>query len=108
MEIRSQTLDAPYGDSFINCEVMIVVSDDMGGSIFVTYVKVDFIKNTIFKNKIEKASESGLIEADTDFRKFYNIPPEIGTGSKLLTATDYINTVGLGEWGKKDQHGNDQ
>ena len=53
--------------------VMIVVSDNLGGSIFVFYLKVEFIKNTIFKDSIKQVSESGIREANTDFRKFYDI-----------------------------------
>lgn len=35
LEVKSKTIEAPYSDSFFNYQTWVVLSDGMGGSIFV-------------------------------------------------------------------------
>ena len=62
-EMDAKTLDTPYCDSFTCKEAWIAMrcSLDKNTIIFAKYMKVNFLKQTIFKSKIIKESEKGTI-----------------------------------------------
>ena len=69
-------LDASYSDSFFIYESWIVVSDNMGGSIFAKFMKVDFIQYEMFESKIQNGYETGIKKGSKNWRKFAGIMPD--------------------------------
>jgi len=65
LDVVSQTIDAPYSDCFLCKESWLLLTDSPNSHrcIVQKYVKVHFVKSTMFKNKILARAEEGLRDA---------------------------------------------
>ena len=50
-----------------------MVSDGVGGSFFVEYMKIEFVEYTMMRNRIQNDSEAGIREDRSKWRSFAGI-----------------------------------
>jgi len=67
LEADSKTLDAPYSDTF-SCKEAYVFIEDCSKKyeetlFFQRFMKIDFVKYTMFRSKITTQAELGIIDA---------------------------------------------
>ena len=64
IEKQSNTLDAPYSDTFscFECWILISKRTQPESCLFLKLMRVNFVKYTMFRGKIESQSEAGMIE----------------------------------------------
>mmetsp|Transcript_14877 Transcript_14877/g.23060 ORF Transcript_14877/g.23060 Transcript_14877/m.23060 type:complete len:268 (+) Transcript_14877:556-1359(+) len=72
VEMESQTIDAPYSDCFLCKEAWIVVSDSASSCrcVLQKYIKIHFVKSTMFKSKIMARAEEGMRDAAVKWLQF--------------------------------------
>lgn len=71
MKMVSKTPDAPYSDTFVIREAWLAVtkSETDQRCILQKYMKVDFLKYTMFKSQITGRAEEGYFETEGTWKK---------------------------------------